>query len=178
MDRRHAGPKAPRGRRVEQSPRFVAAFTSLEKAQAFVGQSGDRDWELRLVCRVTFPALAKRLRRYQLRGMCFDPDRRGRGEELELAQIEHWVPGGMHAEQSQAQSTPELCVERKRAAERPASDTLRLCALTSLLLKESSAIRARTIVLHEDLGRQIDEARSVVQKSQQRRKSWNARRCG
>src|SRR5262245_29151071 len=51
-------------------PGYVAAFTTLEAAQAFVAER-EGNWELRLVCRVTFRPLARRLRRYGLVGVCF-----------------------------------------------------------------------------------------------------------
>jgi hypothetical protein len=71
--------------------RRVAAFSSQESAIALLhGLAGD--WEFKLVCRATLEALVGELRRFDIQGVCFEPDSKGQGDTASFDELERFLP--------------------------------------------------------------------------------------
>jgi hypothetical protein len=150
-------------------PHHVAAFTSLEKAQAFVG--ADSRWELRLVCRATFGALAKKLRRHGLVGVSFDPQEDGCPAVLGFDEFERLVTPA-----ASSQKRPKRTRARRKAPQPPPGMTatlegIRLCSLTRSLLQDGLALRETADRLSEELREEVAQARLLVEESRRQRRT-------
>ena len=58
---------------------FTAAFSTAERATAFMVVRGESEWENRLVARSTLCDLMSDLRRLGIHGFCVDPAENGGG---------------------------------------------------------------------------------------------------
>ena len=68
--------------------RYVAAFTSLTLARAFMQQAGESGWQFRVIGRAALRRMVEELRRGSFVGICLDPSGKGDGEQLSFAELE------------------------------------------------------------------------------------------
>lgn len=69
-------------------PGYVAAFSSVEKAAAFMFARGDTNWHMTLVTRPTLAALIENLSLLGVKGFCLDPLQNACDDLLDFSQIE------------------------------------------------------------------------------------------
>jgi len=65
---------------------YIAGFSTIEKAAAYMFQRGETDWRMTLVSRPTFDATVESLRLIGVKGSAFNPAE-GPGELLDLDEI-------------------------------------------------------------------------------------------
>ena len=70
-------------------PGYIAAFSTVEKAAAFMFKRGDTDWRMTLVSRPTFPRNVENLQLLGVRGLCFDQTEETPGTFIDFDQIDH-----------------------------------------------------------------------------------------
>jgi hypothetical protein len=59
---------------VAPAPSYIAAFSTVEKAAAFMFKRGETDWRMTLVSRPTFISTVESLRLLGVKGLAFNPD--------------------------------------------------------------------------------------------------------
>ncbi len=69
-------------------PGYVAAFSSVEKAAAFMFARGDTNWHMTLVTRPTLAGVVENLSLLGVKGFCLDPLKDVYDNLLEFSQIE------------------------------------------------------------------------------------------
>jgi hypothetical protein len=63
---------------------YIAAFSTVEKAAAFMFQRGDIDWRMTLISRPTFAKTIESLRLLGVKGFAFNPEGDSPGTLLDL----------------------------------------------------------------------------------------------
>jgi hypothetical protein len=66
---------------------YVAAFSTVEKASAYMMAAGRTNWQLWLVSRPTFDSLVEMFRQLGVKGFCFDPSQDECGVKLDFDEI-------------------------------------------------------------------------------------------
>jgi hypothetical protein len=67
---------------------YIAAFSTVEKAAAFMFRRGDTEWRMKLVSRPTLQETLESLRAIGARGLAFNPEDDGTGTLIDFEKLD------------------------------------------------------------------------------------------
>jgi hypothetical protein len=66
---------------------YIAAFSTVEKASAFMFRRGDTDWRMTLVSRPTLESVIESLQSLGARGLAFNPEQESLGTLIDFEKL-------------------------------------------------------------------------------------------